>query len=99
MNRILHLLWQIGDGYGPKGAFAHTDAAAHAQILGYEGLTVYKHNGFVARADGRTEVFAFFGALSWLASIAIDDCYPHVLPQLRSTVQVTSHKSTTMNST
>ena len=99
MHRILHLFRQVGDGNRPKGTFAHTDAAANAKVLGDEGLAVHKDYGLVARAYRWAEVLALFGALAGLAAIAIDDGNSHALPQLRRSVQVTSQKSTTMNST
>src|SRR5690606_32441482 len=92
MNWILHLLGQIGDGDGSKGAFAYAYSTANTEVLSNEGLAVHKHDGLVARADRRAEVFAFFRAFSRLASVAIDDSYPHVLPQFSSIVHVTSQR-------
>jgi hypothetical protein len=78
MDRILHLLGQVGNSDSPKGTFAHTNTTADAEIFGYKGLAVHKNYGLVARTNRRTEVLAFLRALSGLATIAIDDGYPHV---------------------
>jgi hypothetical protein len=99
MNGIFHLFRQISDSNRSEGAFANTYPATYAKVLGYEGLTVYEDYGLVASANRRAEVLAFFGAFPGLAAIAIDDGYPHSLPQLSRSVHVTSQRAITMNST
>jgi hypothetical protein len=77
VNGIFHLFRQVRNGNSFEGAFANTYSATHTEVLGYQGLAVYKDYSLVSGPDRRAEVLALFGALPGLATIAIDNSYPH----------------------